>query len=143
MASFQDRHGKTWSMSITVATVKKVLDKTGVNLANILDDKMKPLAGLLSDTIKLVDVCWVCCEETGTEAEFADGLAGDAFEKCTNAFLEELIAFFPKRQRETLTEMLQKSTALMDVLAEKNMQKLQDVSVADLERAFSSLASSE
>lgn len=143
MASFQDRHGKTWSMSITVATVKKVLDKTGVNLANILDDKMKPLAGLLSDTIKLVDVCWVCCEETGTEAEFADGLAGDAFEKCTNAFLEELIAFFPKRQRETLTEMMQKSTALMDVLAEKNMQKLQEVSVADLERAFSSLASSE
>ena len=144
MASFEDRHGRTWSMSITVATVKRVLEATGVNLANILDDKMKPLAELLSNTVKLVDVCWVCCDQgSGTESEFADGLAGDAFERCTNAFLEELVAFFPKRQRETLTEMLEKSTALMNVLADKDMEKLRSVSVADLELAFNSLASSE
>lgn len=144
MASFEDRHGRKWTMSITVATVKKVMQDTGVNLANILDDKMRPLADLLSDTIKLVDVCWVCCDQSaGTESEFADGLAGDAFEKCTNAFLEELINFFPKRQRETLTEMLHKSTALMDALAERNMQNLKAVSVADLELAFNSQESSE
>lgn len=124
MASFRDRNGKEWALSITVASIKRVRDRLGVNLGMILSDNMKPLADLVSDPVKLVDVIYVLCqpecERCGvTDEQFGESLAGDSFEDAVTAFQTALADFFPKRQGDMLRMVLAKGEQMQIALAEK------------------------
>lgn len=113
MKTFTDTAGRTWQISLTVAAAKRVRDLAEVDLLTILDGQL--LQRLGRDPILLVDVLWAICLPQATAAnisaeQFGESLAGDVIELATDAFLAEVIDFFPRGNREVLRAALARQT---------------------------------
>ena len=111
MHSFRDTAGRTWTVAIHVAAVKRVRSLVAVDLYKLVDDGFQPLANLLGDPVQLVDVLYCLCQDEATsrglsDEDFGRALAGDAITQAAEAFVEELIDFFPDaRIRATLRKV--------------------------------------
>jgi len=114
MKTFTDTVGRSWTVEVNVAAVKRLRTLLGVDVVNL-----KTLAGtitsLIGDPVLLCNVVYVVCkpevDRLGiSDEEFGAAMGGDALENATTAFLEELAAFFPTRRRA----LLQQALALMD-----------------------------
>lgn len=120
MKSFKDNEGREWLLAINVAQVKRVRDLLGVDLPGLLDDNLSGLAKLLSDPAGLVDVAYVLCrdqtEKRGlSDWDFGSSLGGDSILGIRDAFLAELVDFFPDpRVRGALTKLIEASRRLQD-----------------------------
>jgi|YNPBryunderm2012_1023409.scaffolds.fasta_scaffold15890_3 hypothetical protein len=122
MHTFADNAGRTWTITINVAMVKRVRSVLRVDLFKLLDDGARPLAELLSDPVQLADVLYCLCKEEAekrnlSDEDFGRALAGDAIGHAAEAFVDELIDFFPNaRGRESLKKLITTSRALADKL---------------------------
>jgi hypothetical protein len=122
MHTFNDNAGRTWVIAINVAAIKRVQGLLKVNLYKLLDDNFKGLGELLGDIIQLVDVLYCLCKEEAearkvSDEDFGRALAGDAITLATDAFLEELIDFFPEaRARSSLRKIVAESRKVRDRL---------------------------
>ena len=107
MKTFTDNTGRTWTLSVTVGTIKRVRALCGVDLANIItmESGKTPNVGLLerlaADPVLLVDVLFAVCKPEAdakgiTDEEFGRAMAGDAIELAATALLDEIIDFFPE-----------------------------------------------
>jgi len=119
MKVFKDNKGRPWTIDITVGTIKRVKDLLGINLIDAVSSDL--LEKLKSDPVLLCDILYAICKPEAdkqgiTDIEFGEGLAGDAIEHATEALIEDLVNFFPSRQRT----MLQSALAKIDK-AEKQM----------------------
>ncbi|MCS7168066.1 MAG: hypothetical protein RMI91_11980 [Gemmatales bacterium] len=78
----------------------------------MLDDHFKGLGQLLGDPVKLVDVLYVLCQDEAnarqvSDEDFGRAMFGDAAHRATEAFLQQLIDFFPSpRGPQALTTIL-------------------------------------
>ena len=115
MKTFTDNTGRTWTLSVTVGTIKRVRALCGVDLANIIKT---PNVGLLerlaSDPVLLVDVLFAVCKPEAdtkgiTDEEFGRAMAGDAIELAATALLDEIIDFFPEAKRKVFRKILDAS----------------------------------
>lgn len=112
MHSFTDTTGRAWVITIHVAAVKRVRALVGVDLYALVDDGFKPLAALITDPVKLADVLYCLCKDEADAKQISDevfgrALAGDAILRAADAFVEELIDFFPDaRTRESLRKVV-------------------------------------
>ena len=99
MQDFKDNTGRTWTLSIDVTSIKRCRERLALDLLGLIQDEFKPLAALLADPIRLVDVCYVCSTTKGdaTEEDFGRGMRGEALERAAIAFQTELAGFFPDR----------------------------------------------
>ena len=141
MPNFQDLQKRRWTVALTISTVKRIRDATGVDLLRVIDepDLLKQLA---ADPIQLVDVLWVIVqpqarEQGVSDEQFGESLAGEEIEHATAAFLEALVDFFPGARRGTLRRALDRSNkALAD--QEKAIQAALDDGTIDkaLENVF-------
>ena len=122
MHTFTDNAGRVWTIAVNVATIKRVQGLLKVNLYKLLDDNFKGLGELLGDIIQLVDVLYCLCKEEAearkvSDEDFGRALAGDAITLATDAFLEELIDFFPEaRARSSLRKIVVESRKVRDRL---------------------------
>jgi hypothetical protein len=122
MHTFTDNAGRVWTIAVNVATIKRVQGLLKVNLYKLLDDNFKGLGELLGDIIQLVDVLYCLCKEEAearkvSDEDFGRALAGDAITLATDAFLEELIDFFPEaRARSSLRKIVAESKKVRDRL---------------------------
>ena len=116
MKTFTDNTGRTWTLSVTVGTIKRVRALCGVDLANIIGKT--PNVGLLerlaSDPVLLVDVLFAVCKPEAdakgiTDEEFGRAMAGDAIELAATALLDEIIDFFPEAKRKVFRKILDAS----------------------------------
>ena len=142
MRTFNDNAGRTWSLTLSVWTVKKVRDLLGVDLLDLggesatgsSDKKPGLLFRLIADPVLLVDVLYVVCRDQADEASVSDeqfgrAMGGDAIDAATKAFLEELADFTPSpRDRararkviETTWAMIDKAQDVLDARAEKEL----------------------
>ena len=107
MKTFTDNTGRTWTLSVTVGTIKRVRALCGVDLANIItmESGKTPNVGLLerlaADPVLLVDVLFAVCKPEAdtkgiTDEEFGRAMAGDVIELAATALLDEIIDFFPE-----------------------------------------------
>ena len=137
MKSFTDNKGRTWTLEVTVATVKRVRALCKVDLYSIveLDKNNKPSAELLerlsSDPVLLVDVLYAVCKPQAdklgiTDEDFGEAMAGDAIEYATNALLEEIIDFFPEAKRVVMQRILSASRRFSDAARKKLEAELND-----------------
>lgn len=144
MKTFVDTAGRPWLVTVNVAGVKQVRNKLGVDLYGLIDSGAKPLADLLGDPCRFVDVLFVLCEEQAGKANVSDevfgcGLAGDALELAGEAFVEALIDFFPNaRVRDNLRKLKAAARKLTDLSLAKVEKKLDAM---DLETLVEKLAS--
>jgi hypothetical protein len=58
MKSFTDNAGRTWTLQINVAAVKRVRGLLGLDLYKLTDDGLENLARLVSDPVELADVLY-------------------------------------------------------------------------------------
>ena len=134
MKSFTDNLGRTWTLVVNVAAIKRVRALCGVDLNAIVevDRNNNPSAELLerlsTDPVLLVDVLYaVCkteCDQKGvTDEDFGAAMAGDAIEQATAALLDEVVDFFPTAKRVALQKILA-ATRRFEVLAKKKLEDL-------------------
>lgn len=145
MATFRDGNGREWHINVTVADVKRVKEQTGLLLTSLVEDKLMPLATLVSDPVKLVDTVWVLIEPQAkaaglTDEQFGQSLSGDSVDQMANAFMEALTDFFPKRQSAMLKTLLTKQKDLQDALADRAEVELSRLTVEQLIESVSSSA---
>ncbi len=112
MHTFTDNAGRVWTVAIHAAAIKRVQGLLQVNLYKLIDENFKGLGELLGNIVQLVDVLYCLCKEEAdarnvTDEDFGRALGGDALHRAIEAFLEELIDFFPDpRARSNLRKLL-------------------------------------
>lgn len=122
MRVFQDNAGRTWTIAIHVAAVKRVRGLLGVDLYSLVDDRFQGLGKLLADPVLLVDVLYALCKDDAnrlavSDEDFGRAMAGDAIEHASTAFLEELTDFFPDpRVRAGVRKVIEASDRMRAVL---------------------------
>jgi hypothetical protein len=120
MHSFVDNAKRTWEISINVTAVKRIRGLLGIDLYALVDDGFKSLSKLVSDPVTLADVLYCLCKDQAekqsiTDEEFGRALAGDAITLAADAFVEELIDFFPDaRARVSLRKAIEAGKAVRD-----------------------------
>ena len=106
MRQFKDNAGRTWTVDINVATLKRVRGLTGVDLMQVIEGTL--IEKFIRDPVLLCDVVYAVCKPEADSAkvsdeEFGKAMAGDAIEAATGAVLDELISFCPSpRDRANL-----------------------------------------
>ena len=140
MRQFKDNAGRTWTVDINVATLKRVRGLTGVDLMQVIEGTL--IEKLIRDPVLLCDVVYAVCKPEADAAtprvsdeEFGKAMAGDAIEAATGAVLDELISFCPSpRDRANLGRVLQATNRVLDKardLTEKRIQTLTSESELD------------
>lgn len=118
MRQFKDNAGRTWTVDINVATLKRVRGLTGVDLMQIIEGTL--IEKFIRDPVLLCDVVYAVCKPEADAAkvsdeEFGKAMAGDAIEAATGAVLDELISFCPSpRDRANLGRVLQATNRVME-----------------------------
>jgi hypothetical protein len=128
MKTFTDNTGKSWSITINVAAVKRLKDLLNINLLDAAGGDL--LEKLSEDPILLCDCLYVLCKaqadvESISDEEFGARLGGDSLDNATGAFLEELVDFFPKGKRVVLAKILTKVKIAETLAAELATKKLE------------------
>jgi hypothetical protein len=109
MHTFTDCKDRPWTVDLTVATLKRVREATGVNLYSLVDD----------------GVLYVLCEPQVKERslspeDFGSGFRGDALEQAADAFVAELVDFFPNRRaRDALAKVIGKGRETAAILMDR------------------------
>ena len=118
MRTFKDNAGRTWTVDINVATLKRVRGLTGVDLMQVIEGTL--IEKLIRDPVLLCDVVYAICKPEADAAkvsdeEFGKAMAGDAIEAATTTALEELVGFCPSpRDRANLGRVLQATKKVME-----------------------------
>lgn len=137
MKTFTDNTGRTWTLSVTVGTIKRVRALCGVDLASIItmESGKTPNVGLLerlaADPVLLVDVLFAVCKPEAdakgiTDEEFGRAMAGDAIELAATALLDEIIDFFPEAKRKVFRKILDASRRFEARSKQALMELLED-----------------
>ncbi len=108
MASFVDATGETWTVRIDVAALRRIKELAHVDLRVI--DSGKSLLDLANDPLTLVAVLYAALQpqiekRDLSEVQFAERFAGDVLDGAADALVEEIIHFFPQRQRPGLAKI--------------------------------------
>ena len=136
MKSFTDNTGRTWTLSVTVGTIKRVRALCNVDLAGVISiesgaqPKVDLLERLGSDPVLLVDVLYAVCKPEAdakgvTDEEFGQAMSGDTIEMATTALLDEVIDFFPETKRKVFRKILD-ATRRFESRGKKALQTLLD-----------------
>jgi len=133
MHNFTDTTGQNWALVINTLALERVDAATGIYLTELLDEQLKGLADLLRRPSRLARVLLVLVEEqlaakNVTAELFLAGLSGDALAQATDAFIEELVDFFPDaRGRAGLRTLLAKFRQVRDLALDEAEAKLKDL----------------
>lgn len=122
MVCYTDTVGRVWTLAVTVFEVKRVRTRIGVDLVGLVGDGFRPLAELMADPVRVVDVLWALCDRQAAalgvdEEAFAAALAGDVYERAAEALTEALFDFFPGRTREKLARVRRLAAREVDAMA--------------------------
>ena len=135
MKAFKDNADRTWEVEVTTAAVKRVrglvdVDLVGQTLSGDLLDR------LADDPVLLCDVIYALCKpqadrEGISDEDFGRAMAGDAIERATAAWLEELVDFFPSPKRRILRKALAKLETLQGMALTWAGEKLDGTEIED------------
>jgi hypothetical protein len=114
MTTFTDALGRSWTIEITVSTLKRIRSIAGIDLMEAIGGNL--LDRLVTDPILLGDVLYAAIKPQADERKISDddfgrSLSGDAIDTATTALLEEFVSFFPMPRRRVLEKVLAKLAA--------------------------------
>ncbi len=132
MEKFKDSNGKDWAIKITVGTVKAVRDELKIDLTD-----MATLKILGDDVCLLVDCLYVCCKSEAeasniSDIQFGESMAGEALDSASDAFMNELINFFPAQKANLLRKTLEKAKSLQAQATEEVEKRISNLSYEQL-----------
>ena len=128
MKTFVDNMGKTWTVTVNVGTIKRVKDLLGINLVQAITGDL--IEKVENDICLFVDILYVVCKQQAqanniSDEKFGELLGGDSLEKATEAFLEQLIDFFPEAKRKLYRKAWSKTKQAQVLAVQKLEKKLQ------------------
>lgn len=135
MKTFKDNENRTWTIAIHVTAVKKCRALVGVDLLGLLAEGFAGLNALLGDTVLLVDALYVLCQAEADargvkDEDFGRALWGDPLGHATDAFIEELIDFFPDAaKRAALRAVFEKGRRVTERVIEMATAKVNRIDV--------------
>lgn len=153
MQTFRDNAGRTWTVSVDVAAIKRVRALAGFDLLSVIDGK--GIDRLVLDPVLLCDVLCAACrpeaERLGvSDEDFGRAMAGDAIEHATRALMEELVSFCPNpRDRKNLRRVvsamwttMERARDVVESRIESDLQSAMNRSLAALGGSSGSLPGS-
>lgn len=145
MATFTDKKGREWLISLDGPTVQEVRSETcdiatckhrplsqagcgGVDLADLTG---KTFELLDQDMCLLVNVLWLLCRDQAvskgvSETDFGRGLAGDSIAEATKALVKACCDFLPPTKRQYLERTEAKRVRMAELALERGIQKIED-----------------
>lgn len=129
MKQFTDNKERSWTLSLNIATAKKVKDAVGFDLLS--EDVGEMVGRLAVDCALLCDVIFVLVSDQAernniTDIDFGESMAGESIEGATKALLDEIVDFFPPRKRSILRlalDKMEEAESLMMTRAEDLIRK--------------------
>lgn len=118
MIAFTDNVGRSWTVAIDIATVKRVRSVCGVDLLSAVGGDL--IERLMRDPVLLVDTLYAVCKPEAdrlgvSDEDFGRGMAGDAIDSGTKALIQELVSFTPNpRDRANLARVIETMWKAMD-----------------------------
>ena len=121
MKTFKDNEQRQWTVTVNVASMKRVKSLLDLNLMEAVEGDL--IEKLATDPILLCDVIYAICKPEAdkrniSDEQFGQAMAGDAIEQATAALLEELVDFFPEAKRRVLRKALKKFDTMLARAAE-------------------------
>ena len=138
MRTFVDNAGRTWTISIHVAAIKKVKGLLGVDLYGLVDGSFEGLGKLIADPVALVDVLYCLCKDEAdklgvSDEDFGRAMGGDSLNRASDAFLAEYTDFFPDpRVRAGLTKVLEKARKVEGLVMARMETELDAIDLDDV-----------
>lgn len=135
MKTFKTLDGTDWKVVVTVGTVKRVLDDTGLKLTDMFTSQ-KATEQFLSDDIKFCELLWSVVRPQAAEAgvtidQFFSTIDGTVVENAAEALVSEIVDFFQEPRRSVLRkiwaryqEAKQRCKTEDALAAEKAMEKV-------------------
>lgn len=115
--TFKDLAGRSWTLSLTAASLKRLREQVSIDLKLLIKDKLAALVELLDDPERFVGVLWVLCESQAathsiSPEQFPEGFGGDTLEAAGAAFVEAIALFSPNPTRDLLRAWAKKHTEI-------------------------------
>lgn len=110
-----DSNGQDWSTTVTVTTVRRVQELTGVLLTDAADSNL--IDRLYSDVILLCNVLYAVSKNQASERgilaeQFGELLAGETIDKACDSLMTDIVYFFPNSRRPIVQRMREVATKL-------------------------------
>lgn len=123
MAHFKDKKDLEWEVNIDAPMIMKIRDDCDPNFLLNDDEKDNTYIRMQLDPVLLCRVVFLLCtkqrhERSITEEEFYMQVIGNAIDRASEAMLEAIQSFIPRRTR-TLLEMF----AIQDKLQQEAIEK--------------------
>lgn len=104
MREFTDSTGQTWSLNVTVGSVARVREQSGILLPSIMDNPPESVAKFLLDDVAVGNALWGLCspqavERGVTKESFLESLGGDSLGAAQEALVRATIDFFTSPER--------------------------------------------
>lgn len=148
MKTFKDSTGRSWEITLTVGSVKRVRALLDVDLLAIEEGDPPLLTRLATDVILLCDVIFVLVKPQADkldvdDVEFGESLGGEVIADAQDAFYEELVLFSQSRHRMDLVKAIKSQRELIEVgrtrvesAIEKVGEKAKRGLIADIDAAI-------
>jgi hypothetical protein len=106
--TFTDALDRTWDLTLSIATARRLKDRLDVDLLAVLDSDV--LMRLAMDIELFVNTLYVICapqceQRDVSDEQFGEGLGGDTLDAAAFAFNRALVDFFPSRRRAILQKV--------------------------------------
>ena len=140
MKTFKDNQDRKWTVTINVSAIKRVRAELDLDLLEAIEGTL--LERMVSDPILLCDILYVLVKPEAdakgiSDEDFGRAMAGDAIDRACQAFIGELVDFFPTGRREVLAQAVAKVRQIEAKVCDRAMARLQGAEVDDLiERAL-------
>ena len=150
MHSFSDNAGRTWTLSLTYGSAKRVKALLGndVDLLAIEQGTPPLLTRLATDVVVLCDVIFALlkpqADEQGvTDEQWAEAMGGEAIMAAQDALYEEIISFFQSRARADVVAAARKQKVMIDLAVKAGEERIENVDAqAEISRIYGELDTS-
>jgi len=118
MAAFVDATGRSWVLAVNIGKCLRCKEATGIDLMG--GDVGALFTTLGQDLGKFAEVLWQVVEHRPDETAdaFYAGLAGDALDGATSAFVEAMLDFFPRLKRAMARKIADRTRTRLEQAAE-------------------------
>jgi len=145
MQNFKDENGDTWGIEINRPVLRLVKQETGILLTDLFEDEMALLLQLSRDPLLGGDVLWCLCSEQAKRREmdetaFIKATDGDCYEPAIHAVIQAIIDFFPPRQREMMTTLMEAGQTMMPELNNVILEAIPGIVETEIELLKNRLA---
>ena len=142
MKTFVDKQNRSWEVSLTVGSAKRVRDLLGVNLLEPEAGEPPLVTRIGTDEMLLCDIIYCICKPQAdkldlTDEQFGELLCGDVILAAQEAFYAEMLDFFHQRGRMDRATAIRKQMEVIRLSVARAEKEIGKFEIEEMvEKAF-------